>query len=87
MQFSNGLTNPIGLWLGHLMFDTISSVLLSTIIIIIFATVAHQFHGLGFLVRVLHSFQQQFFKYGPQLSGSSSCSMGLQQRSSRTVYP
>jgi hypothetical protein len=59
MQFSNGLTNPIGLWLGHLMFDTISSVLLSTIIIIIFATVAHQFYGLGFLVRLLHSFWEQ----------------------------
>ena len=50
MQFSNGLTDPIGLWLGHLMFDVIWSILLSSIIIIIFATVSNQFHGLGFLV-------------------------------------
>ncbi|KAF8971850.1 hypothetical protein BDZ97DRAFT_1650923 [Flammula alnicola] len=49
MQFSNGLTSPVGLWLGHLMFDAISAVLLSTIIIIIFATVSNQFYGLGFL--------------------------------------
>lgn len=50
MQLSNGLTNPIGLWLGHLMFDVIWSILLSSIIIIIFATVSNKFHGLGFLV-------------------------------------
>ena len=50
MQLSNGLTDPIGLWLGHLMFDVIWSILLSSIIIIIFATVSNQFHGLGFLV-------------------------------------
>ena len=50
MQFSNGLTDPVGLWLGHLMFDTIAVVVLSTIITIIFATVSNQFHGLGFLV-------------------------------------
>lgn len=50
MQFSNGLTDPVGLWLGHLMFDTIAVVVLSTVIIIIFATLSNQFHGLGFLV-------------------------------------
>ena len=50
MQFSNGLTDTIGLWLGHLMFDVIWSILLSSIIIIIFAAVSNQFHGLGFLV-------------------------------------
>ena len=55
MQFSNGLTDPIGLWLGHLMFDIIWSILLSSIIIIIFATVSNQFHGLGFLVCVSFS--------------------------------
>lgn len=54
MQFSNGLTDPIGLWLGHLMFDVIWSILLSSIIIIIFATVSNQFHGLGFLVGFFH---------------------------------
>lgn len=50
MQLSNGLTDPIGLWLGHLMFDVIWSIILSSIIIIIFAKVSNQFHGLGFLV-------------------------------------
>lgn len=50
MQFSNGLSNPLGLWLGHLMFDSISAILLSTIIVIVFATVTDQFYGLGFLV-------------------------------------
>jgi len=50
MQLSNGLTDPIGLWLGHLMFDMIVVVVLSTIIITIFATVSNQFHGLGFFV-------------------------------------
>jgi hypothetical protein len=54
MQFSNGLTNPIGLWLGHLMFDVGWSILLSSIIIIIFATVSNQFHGLGFMVSLFH---------------------------------
>jgi len=34
------------------MFDTISVLILSTIIVIIFAVASNQFHGLGFLVRV-----------------------------------
>ncbi|KIM38139.1 hypothetical protein M413DRAFT_420628 [Hebeloma cylindrosporum] len=73
MQSSNGLTNPIGLWLGHLMFDMISSVLLSTIIIIIFATVAHQFYGLGFLwlVLVLYGVSAALFAYCLSLMVSS----------------
>lgn len=50
MQLSNGLSDPIGLWLGHLMFDTISSVFLTTIIVIIFAATSNQFHGLGEMV-------------------------------------
>jgi ATP-binding cassette subfamily A (ABC1) protein 3 len=50
MQLSNGLTNPVGLWLGHLIFDTITTVILSTGIIIIFAVFSDQFHGLGALV-------------------------------------
>ncbi|KAH9486185.1 ABC transporter A family member 6 [Psilocybe cubensis] len=57
MQFSNGLCNPIGLWLGHLMFDTIISTLLSTIIVIVFALVSDQFRGLGYLWLI-------FFLYG-----------------------
>ena len=50
MQFSNGLSNPVGLWLGHVMFDSIFVVIVSTIITIIFATGSNQFHGLGFVV-------------------------------------
>lgn len=59
MQLSNGLTDPIGLWLGHLMYDTLAVIVLSTIIIIVFAaTASGQFHGLGFLVSIL--FDDQF---------------------------
>jgi hypothetical protein len=51
MQLSNGLTDPVGLWLGHLLFDTISVVIISTIITIVFAAVASSnFYGLGFFV-------------------------------------
>ena len=50
MQMSNGLGDPVGLWLGHLMFDAICSIIMATIIIIVFATVANKFHGLGFFV-------------------------------------
>ena len=50
MQLSNGLSDPIGLWLGHLMFDTVFSVILTTIIIIIFAAASNQFHGIGEMV-------------------------------------
>jgi len=52
MQFSNGLTNPIALWLGHLMFDALIVLAISTAIIVIFAAAASlQLKGLGFLVR------------------------------------
>jgi ATP-binding cassette subfamily A (ABC1) protein 3 len=50
MQLSNGLSNPAGLWLGHLMFDSIFSVLAATVIIIVFAATSNQFHGLGLFV-------------------------------------
>ncbi|KAK0209024.1 hypothetical protein DFS33DRAFT_1372220 [Desarmillaria ectypa] len=50
MQFSNGLSDPVGLWIGHLFFDTIFAIISSTIIIIIFATASDQFHGLGLLL-------------------------------------
>ena len=53
MQLSNGLADPIGLWLGHLMFDGIFATVSATLIIIIFAGVAHQLHGLGFFVSFL----------------------------------
>ncbi|KAF8079136.1 hypothetical protein FPV67DRAFT_1467643 [Lyophyllum atratum] len=65
MQMSNGLGDPIGLWLGHLMFDTITSIILSTIIIIVFAVASNQFQGLGFLwlVMVLYGITGALFAY------------------------
>jgi hypothetical protein len=50
MQLSNGLSDPIGLWLGHLLWDSIFSVILATIIVVIFAVTTNQFYGLGFFV-------------------------------------
>ena len=51
MQLSNGLADPVGLWLGHILFDSIFVVLLSTTITVIFATIAEsKFTGLGFFV-------------------------------------
>ena len=58
MHMSNGLSDPVGLWLGHLMFDSIFSVILATIIVIVWATSSNQFHGLGFFVSHQHSWQQ-----------------------------
>jgi hypothetical protein len=53
MQFSNGLSNPVGLWLGHIMFDATKVIIISTVIIIVYAVAAkQQLHGLGFLVRI-----------------------------------
>ncbi|EDR15973.1 uncharacterized protein LACBIDRAFT_187302 [Laccaria bicolor S238N-H82] len=65
MQLSNGLADPIGLWLGHLMFDTVTVVILSTIIIIVFATASNQFHGLGlfWVVLVLYGIAGALFSY------------------------
>ena len=51
MQLSNGLANPVGLWLGHLMFDSLFTVFIATITIIIFSTTTNQFNGPGLLVR------------------------------------
>lgn len=50
MQLSNGLSDPIGLWLGHLLWDSMFGVAIATIIIIVFATVSNQFYGLGLFV-------------------------------------
>ncbi|KDR85831.1 hypothetical protein GALMADRAFT_234928 [Galerina marginata CBS 339.88] len=65
MQLSNGLTDPIGLWLGHLLFDSIPVVILSTIITIVFAVASNQFHGLGFLwfIMVLYGLTAALFSY------------------------
>ena len=50
MQFSNGLSNPAGLWLGHLMFDSIISLITATLLVIVFAGTSTLFTGLGYLV-------------------------------------
>ncbi|KDQ62888.1 hypothetical protein JAAARDRAFT_168184 [Jaapia argillacea MUCL 33604] len=65
MQFSNGLANPIALWLGHLIFDSMISVVVSTIIVIVFATASNQFNGLGlfWVVLVLYGIVGALFAY------------------------
>ena len=50
MQFSNGLSNPAGLWLGHLMFDSIPTLVVATVLTIVFAAWSSLYQGLGFLV-------------------------------------
>ncbi|KAI0076833.1 P-loop containing nucleoside triphosphate hydrolase protein [Panus rudis PR-1116 ss-1] len=65
MQLSNGLADPVGLWLGHLMFDSVFCVIIASLIIIIFAAVSNQFHGLGFfwVVLVLYGIVGALFSY------------------------
>ncbi|KAJ7511663.1 P-loop containing nucleoside triphosphate hydrolase protein [Mycena galericulata] len=53
MQLSNGISNPIGLWLGHLLFDSISTLILATALVLIFAFLSQQFYGLGILWFIL----------------------------------
>ncbi|KAK7063610.1 hypothetical protein R3P38DRAFT_2492098 [Favolaschia claudopus] len=73
MQFSNGLHNPVGMWLGHLAFDSIFTVIMATIVIIVFAAASNQFHGLGFfwLVIVLYGIAGALFAYMVSLIVSS----------------
>ena len=56
MQLSNGLTNPAGLWLGHLLFDGISCTIMATIVVVVFTVASDQFHGLGYFVSLYNSF-------------------------------
>ncbi|KAH9885418.1 P-loop containing nucleoside triphosphate hydrolase protein [Cubamyces lactineus] len=65
MQLSNGLSDPIGLWLGHLLFDSIVGVINATLIVVIFAAATNQFHGLGFfwVVLVLYGIVGALFSY------------------------
>ncbi|KAI0756117.1 P-loop containing nucleoside triphosphate hydrolase protein [Daedaleopsis nitida] len=65
MQFSNGLSNPVGLWLGHVMFDALFSVLAATILVIVFSVKSTLFQGLGYLwfIIVLHGFTGSLFAY------------------------
>ncbi|KAG8712129.1 hypothetical protein FRC08_015002 [Ceratobasidium sp. 394] len=52
MQLSNGMT-PVGLWLGHLLFDLPWITLISTAVVAVFSTMKGQFYGLGALWVVL----------------------------------
>ncbi|KAI0947262.1 hypothetical protein AcV7_009727 [Taiwanofungus camphoratus] len=65
MQLSNGLSDPAGLWLGHLMFDSIFAVVAASVMMIIFATVSHQFHGIGYfwVVMTLYGVVGALFSY------------------------
>ncbi|KAJ7137890.1 hypothetical protein C8R44DRAFT_975855 [Mycena epipterygia] len=49
MQLSNGISNPIGLWLGHLMFDSISIFIVATLVVVLVSKLSQQFFGLGIL--------------------------------------
>ncbi|KAJ7137918.1 hypothetical protein C8R44DRAFT_607470 [Mycena epipterygia] len=49
MQLSNGISNPIGLWLGHLMFDSISIFIVATLVVVLLSKLSQQFFGLGIL--------------------------------------
>ncbi|KAF5332545.1 hypothetical protein D9611_005149 [Ephemerocybe angulata] len=74
MQMSNGLSDPIGLWLGHLMFDTITVVILSTIIVIVFAAASGaNFNGLGLLwfIMFLYGIAAALFAYCASLAVAS----------------
>ncbi|KAJ7825556.1 hypothetical protein B0H14DRAFT_3145277 [Mycena olivaceomarginata] len=42
MQLPDGISNPVGLWLGHLLFDSIPT---------LFTILPNQFYGLGLLIR------------------------------------
>ncbi|KAJ7584352.1 hypothetical protein C8J56DRAFT_950802 [Mycena floridula] len=65
MQFSNGLANPSGLYLGHLLFDSMFTLFISTVITIVFATASDQFHGVGlfWLIMVLYGIAATLFAY------------------------
>ncbi|CDO76478.1 hypothetical protein BN946_scf184615.g4 [Trametes cinnabarina] len=65
MQLSNGLSDPIGLWLGHLLFDSIFAVISASLIIVVFAAASNQFNGLGFfwVVLVLYGIVGALFSY------------------------
>ncbi|KAF9225247.1 P-loop containing nucleoside triphosphate hydrolase protein [Gyrodon lividus] len=73
MQLSNGLSDPIGLWLGHLLWDSVFSVTIATIVIIVFAAVSDQFYGLGlfWVVLVLYGIVGALFAYCVSLFMSS----------------
>nr|VWP02214.1 Beta-galactosidase [Ganoderma boninense] len=65
MQLSNGLSDPVGLWLGHLLFDSMFAIVVASLIVIVFAAASNQFHGLGFfwVVLVLYGVVGALFSY------------------------
>ncbi|KAI0830875.1 P-loop containing nucleoside triphosphate hydrolase protein [Trametes gibbosa] len=73
MQLSNGLSDPIGLWLGHLLFDSIFALINATLIVIVFAAASNQFNGLGFfwVVLVLYGIVGALFSYCVSLAVAS----------------
>ncbi|KAF7368202.1 p-loop containing nucleoside triphosphate hydrolase protein [Mycena venus] len=56
MQLSNEISNPVDLRLGHLLFDSIPTFIMTTLVVILFTIVPDQFYGLGLLcfILVLH---------------------------------
>ncbi|KAF9011272.1 hypothetical protein BDQ17DRAFT_1537998 [Cyathus striatus] len=65
MQLSNGLANPLGLWMGHILFDCIPTFLVATVISIVYATLREKFQGVGYLwlVLVLYGIAGTLFSY------------------------
>ncbi|KAH9930397.1 P-loop containing nucleoside triphosphate hydrolase protein [Epithele typhae] len=66
LYFSNGLSNPAGLWLGHLMFDAMATTFAATLLVIVWAgKYAFFFHGLGYLwlVIVLYGIASILYAY------------------------
>ena len=53
MQLSNGVSNPAGMWLGHLLFDGIPGLIIATVTAAVFATTqSDQFRFIPLLVRI-----------------------------------
>lgn len=51
MQLSNGISNPAGMWLGHLLFDGIPGIIIATVTSAVFAaTRSDQFRFIPLLV-------------------------------------
>jgi ATP-binding cassette subfamily A (ABC1) protein 3 len=59
MQLSNGISNPAGMWFGHLLFDGIPGIIIATITAVVFATTqSDQFKFIPLLVCFFFSLTQ-----------------------------